>query len=240
GRAVFPTLDDAAAAIGDAVGAGVDVAKIELLDETTARLVNAYSDTGLPDKPLVFVEFHADHGVDEEVAFCRTIFESHGVEAFEIEKRGSGMADLWQARKDMAYAMESWDPALAPNHPGDVTVPISKFPDVVRYVKELAAEYDLLVPCYGHAGDGNLHYSALVDNDDPASVERAEALYRRVVERAIEAGGTATGEHGIGMGKREYLVLEHGEASVRAMRAIKDALDPNGTLNPGKIFPDEA
>jgi len=93
--------------------------------------------------------------------------------------------------------------------------------------------------CYGHAGDGNLHYEILVDPDDGAMVERGEAVYAEIVEKAIEMGGTATGEHGVGLGKREFLEREHGVGAVEVMRSIKDALDPNGTLNPGKIFPDE-
>ncbi|WP_101294326.1 FAD-binding oxidoreductase [Halegenticoccus soli] len=238
GRAVFPTLDDAAAAVADAVTSGVDVATIELLDRTTARMANAYSGTDLPDAPTVFLEFHADHGVDEEVAFCRAIFESHGVERFDVGRDEAEMDDLWQARKDLAYAVDSWDPNLEPLHPGDVTVPISRYADVVRYAKELAAERDLVVPCFGHAGDGNVHYSVLVDPDDPEHVARGEEAYAAVVRRAIDLGGTATGEHGIGLGKREYLVAEHGEATVGAMRAVKRALDPTDTLNPGKIFPE--
>jgi D-lactate dehydrogenase (cytochrome) len=242
GRATFRTLDDATAAVSDAVTAGVDVAKIELIDATTAAIANAYSDTALPERPMVFLEFHADHGVAEEVAFCRQVFEAHDVETFETGDgaRGSEMDDLWQARKDLAFAQEEYDPDLSPTHAGDVTVPISDYPDAVRYVQSLAEEYDLLVPTYGHAGDGNLHWAALVDEDDSDQVEAVEELYRRVVEFALERGGTSTGEHGVGMGKREYLVAEHGEAGVAAMRALKRALDPTGTLNPGKVFPDEA
>ena len=150
------------------------------------------------------------------------------------------MAELWQARRELAYAVDSYDPDLTPLHPGDVTVPISKYPEMVRFIKDLAADYDPVVPCFGHAGDGNVHYSVLVDPDDDSEVERGEAVYREIVERAISWGGTATGEHGIGQGKREYLEAEHGPESVEAMRAIKRALDPNDTLNPGKIFPETA
>jgi D-lactate dehydrogenase (cytochrome) len=239
GRAIFPTLDDATDAVFDAVRSGVDVARIELLDDTTAAMANAYLDTGLPDAPMVFLEFHANHGVGEEIGFCRSIFEAHDVERFEMAAEETEMAELWQARRELAYAVESYDPDLTPLHPGDVTVPISKYPETVRYIKEVSAEYDLLVPCFGHAGDGNVHYSVLVEDDDGAT-ERGEELYGRIVERAIEHGGTATGEHGIGQGKREYLIEEHGTESVEAMRAIKRALDPNDTLNPGKIFPETA
>ena len=94
------------------------------------------------------------------------------------------------------------------------------------------------MPCFGHAGDGNVHYAALIDPDDEATVERAKMVYDSIVEQAIEWGGTATGEHGIGMGKRRFLELEHGAGGVDAMRAVKTALDPDDILNPGKMFPE--
>ena len=237
GRAVFATLEDATAAVADAVRSGLDVATIELIDEWCAAMANAYSGTDLPDRPTVFLEFHADHGVDEEVAFCREVFEAHGVERFEIGDRDA-MADLWRARRDLTYAILAHDPQLTPIHPGDVTVPIGSLGTIIDYAGSLADETGLLVPCFGHAGDGNLHYTVLVDRDDPEAVERGERVYRQIVERAIELGGTATGEHGIGLGKREYLVAEHGTAAVELMRTIKQAFDPRGTLNPGKILPE--
>ena len=239
GRALFPSLDDAANAVFDAVRSGVDVATIELVDGDSALMANAYTGTDLPDVPMVFVEFHANHGVEEEIDFCRSVFEDHGVRRFEVAE-GDEMDDLWRARRELAFALQSYDPDRSPLHPGDVTVPISRYPDVVGYVKDLADEYDLLVPCFGHAGDGNLHYTVLVDEDDPEAVAAAEKVYAAVVERAIEVGGTATGEHGIGLGKRKFLEAEHGPATVEAMRAVKRALDPRDTLNPGKMFPETA
>jgi D-lactate dehydrogenase (cytochrome) len=237
GRAVFEEMDDAAEAVFDAVRSGVDVAKIELIDPLAGEMANDYFDTGLPDAPMIFVEFHANHGIEEEIEFCRAIFESHDVERFEIadEER---MDELWRARNELAFAVQQYDPDLSPRHPGDVTVPISKYPDIIRYAKELGEEYDILLPCFGHAGDGNVHYAALVDPDDEEMVEAAEAIYDGIVEKAIEWGGTATGEHGIGMGKRKFLELEHGEGGVEAMRAVKRALDPKDILNPGKMFPE--
>ena len=238
-RALFPSLDRAAEAVFDAVRSGVDVATIELVDEDSARMANAYTGTDLPDVPTVFLEFHANHGVEREIEFCRQVFDAHDVERFETADE-EAMDDLWQARKDLAYAIQLWDPDLTALHPGDVTVPISEYPEMVRFVKSLADDRDLLVPCFGHAGDGNLHYSVLVEEDDDAEVERAHDLYAATVEKAIDLGGTATGEHGIGLGKREFLESEHGPESVEAMRRLKRAFDPHDTLNPGKIFPETA
>jgi D-lactate dehydrogenase (cytochrome) len=237
GRAIFPTLDDAAEAVFDAVRSGVDVAKIELIDRESAKMANAYLDTGLPDAPMTFMEFHANHGVEEEIEFCRSIFESHDVEQFEMADEAE-MADLWEARRELAFALQTYDPDLQPIHPGDITVPISKYPEIIRYAKSKADEHDLLIPCFGHAGDGNVHYSVLVDMSDEEMVATGEEVYSDIVKKAIEMGGTATGEHGIGRGKREYLVREHGEDSVEAMRAVKRAFDPKDILNPGKMFPE--
>ncbi|WP_440771211.1 FAD-binding oxidoreductase [Natronorubrum sp. DTA28] len=239
GRAIFKTLDDATAAVFDAVRTDVDVARIELVDGLSARMANEYLDSGLPDAPMVFLEFHANHGVEEEIDLCRTIFEDHDVARFEMSDDDAEMESLWRARRELAYAVQSYDPDSQPLHPGDVTVPISAYPEIVHEAKRLEEEYGLAVPCFGHAGDGNLHYSVLVDPDDPEQLERGEALYKEIVEQAMAIGGTSTGEHGIGQGKREYLEAEHGAGAVDAMRRIKRALDPTGTLNPGKIFPDE-
>jgi D-lactate dehydrogenase (cytochrome) len=237
GRALFPSLDDAAEAVFDAVRSGVDVAKIELIDEASGMMANEYLDLGLPDAAMIFVEFHRDHGVEEEIEFFRTIVESHDALEFEIADEGE-MDQLWKARTELAFALQSYDPDLKPLHPGDITVPISKLPEIIRYAKDLADEHDLLVPCFGHAGDGNVHYSVMVDPDDDAQLEAGEELYDAVVRKAIEMGGTATGEHGIGMGKRQYLELEHGAVGVEMMRRIKRAFDPKDILNPGKVFPE--
>ena len=238
GRALFETLDDAAAAVMDTVQTAVDVATIELVDETSAAMANAYLGTDLPDAPMVFLEFHANHGIDEEIDLCRTIFEAHDVCAFELAADDAEMDELWRARRELAYAATAYDPDREPIHPGDVTVPIGSYPEIVHYAKALEDEHDLVIPCFGHAGDGNLHYTVLVDRDDPEELELCETVYSRIVHRAIELGGTATGEHGIGEGKQGYLEAEHGRDAVEAMRAIKLALDPTDTLNPGKIFPE--
>jgi len=164
------------------------------------------------------------------------MFDGHGATRFTMAA-GAEMDELWAARRDLANALLAYDPPRRPAKPGDVTVPISQYPELVRYAKELGEEHGLDVPCFGHAGDGNVHYNVLVDPDDSEELETGREISDAVVERAIAMGGTSTGEHGVGRGKREYMIAEHGEGAVEAMGAIKRALDPNGTLNPGKIFP---
>ncbi|MFB6172580.1 MAG: FAD-binding oxidoreductase [Haloarculaceae archaeon] len=236
GRAVFPDLDSAAAAVSDAIQSGVDVARIELLDELSGAIATEHFGLDLPAAPIVFLEFHANHGIEEEIDFCETIFAAHDVVTFELADEAE-MDELWQARRELGLAVGSYDEDRDPIHAGDVTVPISKLPDVIRYAKELEAEHDMPIPCFGHVGDGNVHYLIMAE-DDPESQALAEELYGEIVEYAIGLGGTATGEHGVGLGKRPYMLLEHGEAGVAAMRRIKAAFDPNDILNPGKMFPE--
>ncbi|RQG99910.1 FAD-binding oxidoreductase [Natrarchaeobius oligotrophus] len=236
GRAVFESLSDATDAVSEAIRTEIDVARIELLDALTVRMANEYLGTDLPDSPTVFLEFHANHGIDAEISLCEAIFEEYGAVGFEVSGDDAEMADLWEARRELAHAELHYESDLEPYRYGDVTVPISAYSEIVRETKRIAETYDLLMPCFGHAGDGNLHYTALVDPDDPDSLERGKRAYEAVVDRAIDLGGTITGEHGIGTGKRAYLEDEHGTAAVETMRTIKRALDPAGTLNPGTIF----
>ncbi len=236
GRALFPSLGDAAAAVTDVVQSGVDVAKIELIDTESAMMSNEYTGADLPDVPMVFVEFHADHGIDEEIAYCESVLAAHDPLEFELADEET-MDSLWRARRDLAFAIRSWNLDLQPLVPGDVTVPISEYGPTIAYIKSLEDEHDLLMPCFGHAGDGNIHYTVLVDPTDSDEVERGQQAYSDIVDYALSVGGTATGEHGIGLGKRKYLEREHGAAAVALMQRVKDSFDPNGILNPGKIFP---
>lgn len=238
GRATFADLNEAATAVFDAVRSEVDVAKIELIDSVSAEIANTSLNTELPNSPMIFLEFHANQNIEAEVEFCRTIFEAHNVDTFEIAERDEEMAQLWEARRELADAVEPFDPDLSSLTPGDVTVPIDSLPEIIRYIKELGEANDIMIPCFGHAGDGNIHYFVMVDPDDPAMVTKGKELSKRIVERAIEMGGTSTGEHGIGLGKKGYLVTEHGDTTVELMRSIKASFDPNGILNPGKVFPD--
>ncbi|MFP4590935.1 MAG: FAD-binding oxidoreductase [Halobacteriales archaeon] len=236
GRVRFEHLDDATAAVADLVQSGVDLAKVELMDEQSATIANAYLGTDLPDEPMVFLEFHAEHHVEAEIDFARTVLADHAPTAIEIGDE-TDMDELWRARRELAFAMFAYDPDLEPLHPGDVTVPIDRYAEAIAHIKGLADAHDFLIPCFGHGGDGNVHYAVMVDPSDEARLAEAEAVSDAIVAYAIDVGGTATGEHGVGRGKQAYLLAEHGPDAVATMRAIKDALDPAGILNPGKIFP---
>jgi D-lactate dehydrogenase (cytochrome) len=238
GRATFETLDDAAGAVSRVVREGVDVATLELVDPLTARMVSAYVETEVPPDPSVFVEIHAgtEAGADAEAERCAAALGRAGGDAAFADDPDE-MARLWAARRQAADAIEAWDESRTALTVGDVTVPIGAFPEMVRSVRSIGAEYGFDVPAFGHAGDGNVHYAVLVDPDDPGEVARGREASDRIVARALELEGTSTGEHGVGLGKRGYMEREHGAAAVGAMRAIKRALDPNGTLNPESGLP---
>jgi D-lactate dehydrogenase (cytochrome) len=240
GRVIFQDRTAASAAVSDVIQSGVDVAKIELIDALSAEITNAYLDADFPDAPMMFVEFHAEHNIESEIEFFRSIVSEHGAVEIEISESEEGMAELWEIREEMAEALEPYDPDLTPLTPGDVTVPMSQFADLMAHIGTLEDEHDLLIPCFGHAGDGNIHYTVMVDSDDPEAYERGKAVYNEIVRYAIEQGGTATGEHGIGVGKRELLSEEHTEGTVDLMQRVKHAFDPDDILNPGKMFPEES
>jgi D-lactate dehydrogenase (cytochrome) len=241
GRAVFAELDAAADAVAEVLRSGIDVATIELIDPDTAAISNAYTGADMPDGPMLFVEFHGHSaaGVEDDLDRWRALVTEHGADRVEIGEDDETMERLWRARREIGHALLDYDADLVPLAIGDVTVPIGRYPAILRFARSVADELDLLIPCFGHAGDGNLHYAVMVDRSNDGHVERGWDASDRIVRRALELGGTSTGEHGIGRGKLRYMRDEHGKAGLGAMRAVKDALDPNGILNPGKVLPED-
>jgi D-lactate dehydrogenase (cytochrome) len=234
----FPSERAASQAVSDTIRFGGKPGAIEFMDALTVKTVNEYSGTALEEAPTLLVELHGNNeGIDDDVAFVRGICEDNGATGWAAAGEGE-IDDLWQARRDVYHAAENyrdeWEIAVV----GDVVVPISTYPEIVDRVVEESEALDLVCPAVGHAGDGNLHYTPLVDTDDDEAVERAMELNDRIVSAAIEMGGTATGEHGIGIGKRKFMRQEHGGA-LDLMAGIKDLIDPNGIMNPGKVVPDE-
>ncbi|MDJ1433746.1 FAD-binding oxidoreductase [Halostagnicola sp. A-GB9-2] len=237
GRVRFENRTEASAAISDIVRSGVDVAKIELIDERSAGMACRYLGAEFPPAPMAFVEFHANHDIEAEVDFCRAILEEYDITDVDIGASGPDMNELWEIREEMASALKEYDPELEMLTSGDVTVPISKYADLMAYISTIETEHDLEIPCFGHAGDGNIHYTVMVRAEDEEHRALGERVDERIVRHAIDLGGTATGEHGVGLGKQRYLPVEYNDETVDTMRQVKAAFDPNGILNPGKIFP---
>lgn len=235
GHCSFPSVTDACKAVIGTIQLGIPVARIELLDALQVAACNAYSKLSLPETPLLLVEFHGtEEGVKEQAALFGEIVAEFGGGEFAWATRQEDRNRLWQARHDAYYAARALRPGADPVAT-DVCVPISRLAECVdETVKDLATT-GLIAPIVGHAGDGNFHLQILVAGE--AEQRTAEALISRLNIRAIAMEGTCTGEHGVGEGKRKYLFREHG-AGVGVMRAIKQALDPLGIMNPGKVLPD--
>jgi D-lactate dehydrogenase (cytochrome) len=234
----FATIEDAVNTVIVAIQSGVPVARIELLDELTMDACIRYSRLeGYRVAPTLFLEFHGSEAhVAEQAQTLKAIAADFGGAEFQWATRAEERSRLWQARHDAFWATL----ALRPGAKGivtDVCVPISRLAECITAVRQEIAAAGLLAPLVGHVGDGNFHLIFLVDLDDPDEVARAKAVNARMVEQALALGGTCTGEHGVGMGKIRYLEAEHGAVAVRTMRAIKQALDPDNILNPGKIVP---
>ncbi len=237
-RCSFPTVDAACQAVMMTIQYGIPVARIELLDEMSVRAANAYSGLTLPETPLLLLEFHgSENGAAEQAATFGEIATEFGGTDFAATSTTEERNKLWQARHDMYWACLQLRPG-AQGISTDVCVPISRLAEAVGAAQGKAAELDLIAPIVGHVGDGNFHTLPLIDMDNKDEVARADQFVGWLNDLAISMDGTCTGEHGIGQGKRPYLVKELG-AATRYMATIKAALDPDNIMNPGKIVPDQ-
>ncbi len=230
----FPTVDAACRAVIMTIQMGVPVARIELVNALGMESINRHSNLSYPVSPCLFVEFHGtEAGVAEQAEMFGEIAAEHGGGPFQWTKVAEERAALWKARHQAYWAALALRPgakALAT----DVCVPISRLAECITETEDDIARHGLIAPIVGHVGDGNFHVSVLMDPADPTEVEIVEAFVARLNARALAMDGTCTGEHGIGQGKMGFLQKELGEG-VDFMRAIKQALDPHGILNPGKI-----
>jgi D-lactate dehydrogenase (cytochrome) len=231
----FPTLRDAVDCVLSVSQNAIPVARIELLDEMLIDAINRHNGLDHAVAPTLFLEFH---GTPDEVAAqakeTEQITAEHGGSGFQWATDEAQRRRMWDARHhayDATRALRPGTSALTT----DVAVPVSALADTIIRTRADLDEHGLTGSILGHVGDGNFHVTLLIDREDPADVARGMEFHDRVVRGALEAGGTCTGEHGVGYGKATYLELEHGAAGVRLMRAIKHALDPDDIFNPGKI-----
>ncbi|OYY13883.1 MAG: FAD-binding oxidoreductase [Rhizobiales bacterium 35-68-8] len=231
----FPDLKAAVDTAIAVIQSGVPVARIELLDAVMMKGMNLHARLGLPELPHLFFEFHGSKAyVGEQAETAQALALEFGGLGFEWAVTPEERSRLWQARDNTLYAGLALRPG-AKAMITDVCVPISRLAGCLVETAADIAESGLTAPVVGHVGDGNFHLLVLIDPDNPDDLARAKAFNDRLVRRAIALEGTCTGEHGIGMGKMDALVLELGEA-VDAMRLVKGALDPLNIMNPGKIF----
>ena len=233
----FRDLHSAADTVASIIQMGIPIARVEFLDKYAIRATNQFSGTDYKEVPTLFFEFHgSEREVQDHAALAQQIAADNGAAEFEWTSDPQERTRIWKARHTIHYALQSMRPN-ARIWSTDVCVPISELPDCIAQTHQDISHASFYIGIVGHVGDGNFHLGLVVDPDNPAEMAEAEQINDRLVRRAIAAGGTCTGEHGVGSGKIKFMTLEHG-AAVGVMRAIKQALDPQGILNPGKVLPD--
>jgi D-lactate dehydrogenase (cytochrome) len=235
GTCPFPSVEACCNTAIHTIQSGIPVARIELLDALQVRACNLHSKLGLPETPMLFLEFHGtEASVAEQSKRFGEIAAEFGGGPFNWTTRPEERTKLWEARHHAAMSNFALRPG-ASMVATDVCVPISRLAECVTETQRDIEESRILAPIVGHVGDGNFHLTLLIDLDDADEVKRAKALSERLVERALAMDGTCTGEHGVGQGKMKYMAAEHGAAALAVMVSIKRALDPQNIMNPGKI-----
>ena len=233
---LFPDIDAAAKTAIMVKQMGIPVARMELVDGASIRAINEADQLGMVEKPHIFFEFHGTEAwVAEQAERTQEIAAELGGEDFEWSTRPEDRTRLWNARHNMFYSVQRMRPGSV-GWPTDVCVPISRLADCINQTLEDLSQTNLLAPLVGHVGDGNFHLQYLIDPNNEDELSEARWVNSRMIERAIEMGGTCTGEHGVGHGKIKYLEAEHGAPSLAVMASIKRALDPENIMNPGKIL----
>ena len=232
----FPGIEAAVRTTIEIIQMGIPIARVELIDANTCRMVNAHSKLALREEPMLLMEFHGSpSSVKEQAELVQELSSGHGGNAFEWANTPEERTRLWTARHNAYFAALQSKPGCRAIST-DTCVPISKLADCLL---ESVAEADASgIPYFlvGHVGDGNFHFGYLIDPNIPEERETAEDLNHKLVARALSLEGTCTGEHGIGLGKMDFLLTETGDGAVNMMRSIKRALDPKNIMNPGKIF----
>ena len=235
----FPTLDDAGRTVHSVLTRGLVPAAMELLDETAIECIEEAMQMGLPldvEALLVIESDGADEeSVQREMDTIADICLETGASRVDVARNEEERAELWRARRSVSPSLAR----KAPNKLGeDITVPRSSIPEAVRRIKSISAKYGLPIVIFGHAGDGNLHPNILFDKRDPAQWEKVEQIVGEIFQVALDLGGTLSGEHGVGTFKLPYMREALGPASINIQWRVKQALDPQNILNPGKVLPE--
>ncbi|KAH8551711.1 FAD linked oxidase [Umbelopsis sp. PMI_123] len=237
----FPSIRDAAAVVPDIMMAGVQVGAVELLDDLMMRAINiANPRLGYEERTTLFFKFSGPDKVqvERDIKVVSEIVSKHKGGKFKYAKTEAEKEELWEGRKAALWSSALLKPGCS-IWTTDVVVPVSRLPDLIERTKEDIATSFLPCPMVGHVGDGNFHVFILFDRDNEEETAEAKRLNARLIDRAIEMEGSCTGEHAVGIGKKSYLPKELGESTIDLMRTIKQAIDPNGIMNPGKTLPDK-
>lgn len=235
GRATFPDMRSAIESVTAILQTGIPIARVEFVDETSITQINTFSETDYPVVPTLFFEFHGNEaGLQADIAFTQEIMDDFSCQSFQTESDNAARVKLWDARHNLAYAYVH-DFVGRKMMLTDVAVPISELANAVNYTQGLLKELDIPGGILGHVGDGNFHTILMVDMANEIELTQAKIFNEQVVLFALDRGGTCSGEHGIGIGKKKYLEKEHGQA-LSLMKKMKAVMDPKGILNPHKIL----
>ena len=233
--ATFEDLEDAGRAVSEIMHSGILPSALEVVDQQTLIAINQNTDLNLPEVEAILIA-ETDGHTREETQFQLNkvieIFKKNNASTVKQAATKEEAEALWTARKSAYAVMSRINNSLAVE---DLSVPMSKVPNILKAISDLAKKYDLKIPTVGHAGDGNLHPTISYDGTNPDEVKRVEQASAELFEKVIELGGTLTGEHGIGLAKAPFMHLEHDPVAMDVMRSIKKSFDPNNILNPGKM-----
>jgi len=234
--ATFAQMDEAAQTVSDIIAARIIPCTLEFLDRTTIRCVEEFTKVGLPldCEALLLMETDGHPAaVAEEAARMAEIARQNGSREVRVARDEKEATNLAAARRSAFSALARVAPTTILE---DATVPRSELAKMIRFVAAVAEKYQLRIGTFGHMGDGNLHPTFLTDERNKDEMERVEAAFKEIFDEAIRLGGTITGEHGVGIAKKSFLPKFAGDTQMRIMRELRRTLDPNGILNPGKIF----
>ena len=233
--ATFEDLEDAGRAVSEIMHSGILPSALEVVDQQTLIAINQNTDLNLPEVEAILIA-ETDGHTREETQFQLNkvieIFKKNNASTVKQAATNEEAEALWTARKSAYAVMSRINNSLAVE---DLSVPMSKVPNILKTISDLAKKYDLKIPTVGHAGDGNLHPTISYDSTNPDEVKRVEQASAELFEKVIELGGTLTGEHGIGLAKAPFMTMEHDPVSMDVMRSLKKSFDPNNILNPGKM-----
>ncbi|HEX9079910.1 MAG TPA: FAD-linked oxidase C-terminal domain-containing protein [Desulfuromonadaceae bacterium] len=237
--AIFDSIDGAAQAVSAIIGAKIIPATLEFMDHATLKCVERRFSLGLPSegRAVLLIEVDGDPElIEKQAGAIHGVIEHLGLISFRVAKDSAEAEELWRLRRLVSPSLRDVNPT---KYNEDIVVPRSRVPDVIRRIDEIGQERELPIVSFGHAGDGNIHVNIMIDREVPGMDERAHLAIEEIFRAALGLGGTMSGEHGIGLTKAPYIGLELSPEQLGTMRAIKQALDPNNILNPGKIFPSD-
>jgi glycolate oxidase len=234
--AVFGSAEDACSCVANFSDGGILPAALELLDRASINAIEDYQPSGLPRSAgaLLIVEVDGlKEAVDREAAIVRDVCLRSGAIDFRAAATVEEAAAIWEVRRKLSPAVKRTGKRKINE---DVVVPRSRIPELLKFIEDVGARYGFLIPTFGHAGDGNLHVNVMLPNDTEQERDQGHEAVIEIFSRAVELGGTISGEHGIGYAKAPYLDIALDRSTIDLMKTLKRAMDPNGILNPGKMF----